>query len=67
MSKSRDMVLTLMSAAHVNTARILNYYKAKKEGYEYKSAHINDNDFDYERDILLDEDADDLNAFDYEE
>lgn len=61
------MFLTMISSAHSNTSRVLSYYKAKKEGYDYKSAHANDDDFDYERDILLDEDADDFNAFDYEE
>lgn len=68
MSKSRDMFLTLISSAHTNTSRVLNYYRMKKYDCEYKPAPSNDNeDFDYERDILLDEDADDFNAFDYEE
>lgn len=64
LQKSRDMVLVMMTIAHNNTQKILFYYR-KKEGYEYKSAPAND--YEYEREILLEEDADDYHAFDYED
>ena len=59
------MVLVLMDTAHNGSLSVLNYYKSKKDGYQYKNA--SHNDFDYEKEILLEEDDDDVHAFDYEE
>ena len=56
------MVLVMMSVAHDSTEKIIFYYR-RKEGYEHKGG----NDYDYEREILLEEDADDFHAFDYED
>lgn len=58
------MVLIMMESAHTNSQKVLNYYH-KKEGYDYKTSAYSD--YDYEKEILLEEDADDLQAFDYEE
>jgi len=41
------------------------FYYRRKEGYDYKNTAAND--YDYEREILLEEDADDYHAFDYED
>jgi len=58
------MVLVMMSVAHESTEKIIFYYR-RKEGYDYKGA--SSNDYDYEKEILLEEDADDFHAFDYDD
>jgi len=58
------MVLTMMETAHNSSQRLLNYY-IRKDGYESKSRAPSD--FDYEHEILLEEDDDDFQAFDYED
>ncbi len=59
------MVLVMMTYAHQNTEKVFYYYRRRKEGYEYKNAPTYDQD--YEREILLEEDADDFHAFDYDD
>ncbi len=58
------MVLVMMTFAHESSQKVFFYYR-RKEGYEYKNAQ--NNDYDYEREILLEEDIDDFQAFDYED
>jgi hypothetical protein len=64
LQKSQNMVLFMMETAHTSSQKLINYYRSK-EGYEYKAR--SSSDFDYEREILLEEDDDDFQAFDYEE
>ncbi|CDW89755.1 UNKNOWN [Stylonychia lemnae] len=64
LQKSQSLLLSMMETAHSSSQKLLSYY-SKKEGYQNKTN--GNNDFDYEREILLEEDDDDFQAFDYEE
>lgn len=56
------MVVTILVKAHDKSYRLYNYYRDKGV-YGYKSAPLQDKD--YENAILLEEDEDDNEAFDY--
>jgi hypothetical protein len=58
------MVLVMMSAAHNSSQKVIHMYRGKGD-FSYKSAPMSD--YDYEKEILLEEDADDYHAFDYED
>lgn len=68
MHKTQSMLLHMMYTAHSGSTGLLKYYapgggeKGKKD-YGSTSAEY----YDYEKVILLEEDADDFNAFDYED
>lgn len=56
------MVLYMMYTAHSGSTGVLQYYRGDK----YKKGEYGEC-YDYEKVILLEEDADDYNAFDYED
>ena len=58
------MVLKMMETAHNSSSRLINYY-IRKDGFEGKIR--NPSDFDYEHEILLEEDDDDFQAFDFDD
>ena len=59
------MVVTMVVEAHDRSYKLYQYYKKKSE-YSYRSAPLNDQD--YEKEILLEEDEDGCDdRFDYEE
>lgn len=66
MQKSKDMVLYLMYQAHSGSTGLLQYYVINGKNGKKDSKGTSDHS-DYEKIILLEEDADDYNAFDYED
>ena len=59
------MLLYIMETAHEGSQKLFEKYRGNKKDNGYRQTQRQD--FDYEKDILLDEDVDDYNAFDYED
>jgi hypothetical protein len=60
MQKSRDMVVTIMYKAHEGSVSVLNHFKGKYQvPITYKKLG--------DKDLTIEEDSDDYNAFDYED
>ena len=65
MQKSTNMVLVLMNSAHSGSMGLLQRFIVVKKDDKLKEEILNN--YDCEKVILLEEDADDYNAFDYED